>query len=203
MSSSMCETRRPRALPWLAALIMTALLPVPGPRAAGEATARGRNALVVWVDEQGETRSVRGREMRYVYHDRVLLRVPKDGRSHRDEQYEEKGIPFPGNWIAFKTIDRVDFLWENDPESGAPRLLVTVTRLNGDQHKGYASSLLGAAHPLSPSIAFMVDGKPQRIDLMPLASQEERRGKPRLVSIDFVLSGRGGITPPTEGKPGP
>jgi len=155
--------------------------------AAGEAAARGRKAIIVWLDESGERKEADAREIRYVYYERIFLSVPKDGRTFRDEEREEKGLPIANQFTKFAQIDRIDFEWISNPESGAERLSLKLTHPKERKQEVSANDLAGSLHPTSPYIAFTSDATQHRIDLLPRSPEADRRGKARLVSITFYV----------------
>ncbi|HET9481622.1 MAG TPA: hypothetical protein VFP98_07700 [Candidatus Polarisedimenticolia bacterium] len=154
--------------------------------AAAEARARGRKADIVYVDEKGKQQTVLGRDIRYGYYTRALLSVPKDGKGYRDDERQLKSIPLAQEDVKFSATDTIHFAWEPGGESGAVRLRVTIRLAKGREVSGPGASLLGAGHPTSPYIAFTVDGKERRIDLHPIGPDEQRQGKPRIVSMTFI-----------------
>ena len=187
-------SRRPAASPisaltiMVTAVIAVILLLAPASRAfAKEATARGKKAIITWIDEQGVRKEGAAREIFYRYYLRTYLQVPKDGKNFKDDLRTDKGIPLAGDFTSFVLIDRVDFSWETDPVTEISRLAVKVTLSNGTVRQGSGTSLAGASHPTSPYLSFTVDGKPHQIDLHPLSSAAERAGKPMLVSMRFTL----------------
>ena len=154
---------------------------------AAEATARGRNATVAWITEDGQKQEVAGKEIRYGYFTRTYLKIPKDGRNYRNEEHQEKALPFADGFIRFSMIDKVEFSRLTDPDSGGSRLALKVTMADGKTRTGRAGTLAGATQPESPYIQFEVDGVERRIELLPLSTEEQRRGKPQLVSLVFTL----------------
>ncbi len=157
------------------------------PAGAGEAAARGKKAIIVWLDESGERKEADAREIRYGYYQRVYLSVPKDGRTFKDEEREDKGIPIAGQYTKFTLIDRIDVEWRTNPETSAQRLNLKVTYPHARTQMMSGNDLAGALHPKSPYIAFTSGGMQHRIDLDPRSSEANRRGKLRLVSITFYV----------------
>ncbi|HEY3176055.1 MAG TPA: hypothetical protein VGK94_09905 [Candidatus Polarisedimenticolia bacterium] len=176
---------RPRVR-WLALalLIASATASLTG---AAEATARGRNATLTWIDENGQRQEVAGKEIRYGYFTRVYLKIPKDGKNYRDEERQDKGLPFAEDFLRFSIMDKIELKREIDPDSGASRLALKITLVGDRVRTGRATTLAGATHPSSPYIQFEVEGVKRRIELMPLAPEDQRRGKPQLVALDFTL----------------
>lgn len=156
---------------------------------AKEATKQGRNATIVWIDENGQQHEERCGEIRYGYYTRALLTVPKDGVNFRDDEHQDKGLSFVNSYHKFTKIARIDFQYEKTDASPATRLVITITPLRGKPIVETGNTLTGSSHPKSPFIAFQIDGAEKRLDLMPLGSDEARRGKSRIVSADFKLQG--------------
>lgn len=154
---------------------------------AKEATKRGRNATIIWLDENGQQHETRGGEIRYGYFTRSLLTVPKDGRTYRDDEHLDKGLSFVQNYYKFSKFTRIDFHREKIEGSPATRLVITLKPLRGKPIVESGNTLAGSAHAKSPFIAFRVDGVERRIELLPLENEEDRGGKPQLVSADFKL----------------
>ena len=154
---------------------------------AKEATKWGRNATIIWLDENEQQHETRGGEIRYGYFTRALLTVPKDGRAYRDDEHQDKGLSFFQKYYKFSKLTRIDFHHEKINDSAPTRLVMTLTPPRGKPIVESGNTLAGSAHPKSPFIAFRVDGVERRIELLPLGSKEDRRGKPRIVSADFKL----------------
>jgi hypothetical protein len=186
--SSSTSDRIPSHRALAAAVLAACLFLLPAqPAQAKEATARGRKANISWLEPDGTRKEVAARDIRYGYYERAYLSVPKKGRSYKDLERETKGIPLDNSYVKFSGCDTIKFTWDADPESGAPRLVVTVTKPNGKVRKGTGAGLTGALHPRSPYIGFTVGGVPQRIEINPVGPEEGRRGKPRLLLVRFTL----------------
>jgi hypothetical protein len=186
VSSSTSDSRRSAALALALALALSGPASV-SPAGAGEAAARGRKAIIVWLDESGERKEADAREIRYGYYERVFLSVPKDGRTFKDEEQEDKGIPIADQYTKFTVIDRIDFERITNPETGAERLSLKLTSPKDRTQMVSGNDLAGSLHPKSPYIAFTSGGMQHRIDMDPRTSEADRRGKPQLVSISFYV----------------
>ena len=159
-----------------------------GPQAgAGEATARGKKANIIWIDEAGVQHEEAARDIEYGYVTRVYLNVPKDGKKYKDEVRQRKGLPLGSEYISFSVMDRIELDWGKDETTGASRLNVKVIQANGKIRQGGGTTLAGASHPASPYFTFTVGGEPRRIEILPMSGDADRAGKPRLVAIQFVL----------------
>jgi len=184
-------THRPSARrSLLAAAAMTALLlPVAGAPAhffAGDATKRGRLMDITWREPDGTLTMVHGREIRYVYWRRSHFSKPKDGKTYKDSTIEDKGLPLKGNFLPFDQCDRFDFQWSTTDDE-KPALRIHFKKVRGDVVVGSGNEIAGADHPFSPYISFDVDDRPQRIDLLPLATPSQREGKRTLISMVCTL----------------
>ncbi|HKY31999.1 MAG TPA: hypothetical protein VJV23_05635 [Candidatus Polarisedimenticolia bacterium] len=189
---SFCRSERGRAGRGAALLRAAAIGLVLAAPAAGteakEATNRGAKATITWMDETGERRQVaEARDIRYGYYIRAHLSVPKDGRTFRDDLKETKAIPFFKNAVKFSVTDRITFERVEDAATGRSRLTVTIRKANGRMVTGIGEELAGAQHPLSPFIAFRAGAEERAIDLDPITPEAKRRGKPRLLEIQFTL----------------
>lgn len=184
------SSRQPRAGTTVCVASMVLLLVFAAaltPALAGEARARGKKATITWIDAQGHQMQADARKIVYGYVVRRYLQVPRDGKNYKDETREEKGLPFAEDFINFTQIDRIEIDRRTDPDTRVSQLSVKMTLPGGKVRTGSAASLAGASHPISPYVAFTVDGVLQHIDLNPLATEAECAGKPRLVSIVFYL----------------
>ena len=154
---------------------------------AKEATKRGRNATIIWTDENGMRQETRGGEIRYGYFTRALLSVPKEGNNYRDDEHQSKGLSFASKYFKFSRISRIDFRYVKTVDPAGTRLEITITPLSGKPFTESGNTLSGAAHSSTPFITFLVDKVEQRIGLYPLATDKERTGRPMIVSADFKL----------------
>lgn len=168
-------------------LLLLLGLALPALLVAKEATKLGRNATIVWLDEKGVRREVRGGEIRYGYFTRTLLSVPKDGKTFRDDEHQTNGLVFANSSLKFAKISRIEFRYEKLEDPEGTRLVLTVTPLHGKQFSESGNTLRGAAHPMSPFIAYRIDGAERRIELYPLGTEQDRGGRPVIVSADFKL----------------
>ena len=181
----MASTRRRSIVPRLAFTLLLCVVPIQAE--AKEATKQGRNATIVWLDEQGARHETRGGEIRYGYFTRAQLSVPRDGRNYRDDEHQREGLSFARTYHKFSKIRLIEFRYVKLEESAGTRLELRITPLRGKPFTESGNSLTGAEHPSSPFIAFRVDGVERRIELFPLATEKDRTGKPLIVSADFKL----------------
>ncbi len=186
MSFESSEPRHARRIAGVLALVLV-LLCTPEPDPAGEARGRGRKAIITWVDEDGEPREADARDLRYGYYDRSYLSVPKNGKTYKDTERTEKGLPIAGSFTHFARLDSIEFEWVTVPETGSERLNLKLTLPGGKARMVSGAELAGAGHPLSPFFEFTAEGVDHRIELHPLAPEDQRRGKPHLLSIAFYL----------------
>ena len=154
---------------------------------AKEATKRGRNATIIWMDENGMRQETRGGEIRYGYFTRALLSVPKEGKNYLDDEHQIEALSFANKHFKFSRISRIDFRYVKVVDPAGTRLEITITPLRGKPFTESGNTLSGAVHSSTPFIAFRVDKVERRIGLYPLATDKERTGRPVIVSADFKL----------------
>ena len=174
------------AIAWVALFLMLGAA-LPGLLMAKEATKRGRNATIVWVDEEGAQHETRGGEIRYGYFTRAHLSVPKDGRNYRDDEHQINALSFVDSYIKFSKLARLDFAYETIAENASPRLTIKITPLRGKPTTRPGNAITGSEHPASPFIAFQVDGVERRIELNPLGGDKNGAGRMRILSADFKI----------------
>jgi len=175
-----------RVLKAAAALLLATAFLSPG-LGAKEATSRGRKADITWVEPDGTRVTVHARKIRFGYYRRLYLSVPKDGKSFKDDQHEERGVPMNDRLVRLGRTDRIEFTREETDDPDRPRLRITVTLANGNVVSAEGKELAGAYHPLSPYVTFTVDGVEKRIDLNPVGTAEAIAAQPRLELIRIVL----------------